>query len=290
MTEHIKTIRQPLGLYDVFGYILPGFFFFTLFIIDYDGSKILRYFMKNESLHNIGSEDYQFVLSHFMEFLSSNSALGFGIIPFIIFLIFCYLAGHMMASFSSFLAKHIVRRVLQYPTDNLFGHPRENTNGGWVKNTIFYIYRKLAAIINVLTTLSYKKPLSENIRQAIKEKLDSVYGFEITQRDYYWLTYTYICANYPELTKRVQHFVNLAGFSRNVTGTFIFYLLVRVFALYFLIGSKVDLAVCYVLTGYSMAAFIMFWTYLRLFKRQAVDMYYLFLSTGKLNEFQERSS
>ena len=49
--EQLKEIKQPLGLYDVFGYILPGFLFFSLIVIDHDVNPIIqRIFDDKENL------------------------------------------------------------------------------------------------------------------------------------------------------------------------------------------------------------------------------------------------
>ena len=46
--EQLKEIKQPLGLYDVFGYILPGFLLFSLIIIDNDVNPIIQRIFEND--------------------------------------------------------------------------------------------------------------------------------------------------------------------------------------------------------------------------------------------------
>jgi hypothetical protein len=127
--ESIKEIKQPLSMYDVFGYLMPGFFFFTLFVVDFDGSKILRYFHENKQLNGLENVGYNFKLEYFLKFIYYDSKNGFGIVPFLIFMIFCYLTGHIMASFSSFIAKHLAKRFLKDPSENLFPNDIERVTG-----------------------------------------------------------------------------------------------------------------------------------------------------------------
>jgi hypothetical protein len=281
MEETIKELKQPFGLYDIFGYLLPGFFFVTIFIVDFDFSKIIRYFLKNHSLEGIDLAGYNFKYKYFFRFIYHESNSSFGVIPFLVFLIFCYLIGHVMASFSSFLSKHFIKRILKNPSENLF--PTVNSENEESKLYKFIRYFKCIPIrfIGNILNLNYKKPLSQNVREKFKNEIDSVFGFEIESKDYYWLTYSYLCTNASWMSKRIQHFVNLSGFARNVTGTFIFYILIRVVFLSWYLGCILDRSVFIILFSYFIISIIMLWTYLRLHKRQALDMFYIFLSLKK---------
>ena len=281
MKERISNIKQPLGIYDVFGYILPGFFFFALFIIDFDGSKILRNFIKNGTTNNMLEVESEFKLNYFLDFIYYDSEKGFGIIPFIIFLIFCYLVGHIMASFSSFLSKQIVRRFLKFPSDNLFPEYENPQERGAVYKVLQFVYTKLKLFTRGISALNYKRPFDKNFRKKYKETIDEVLGYEVDRSDYYWLTYSNLCVVRPDLTKRIQHFVNLAGFARNVTGTFLFYLIIRFTLFSWLLDCLLDKAVWIILAGYILTMFVLFWTFLRLYKRQAVDMFYIFYSVHR---------
>lgn len=277
MTD-FKDIKQPFSLYDLFGYILPGFFFYALLIIDFDGSKIIRYYLSNHTLLNIEKVNYNFKLKYLLEFIFYDSKLSFGIIPFVIFLIFCYLTGHIMGSFSSFLSKHLLKRYLKQPTDNLFPDYENIERKNSLYKILAYSYQYLKNNIGGIMSLNYKRPFDKIFIEKYKSKISKIYGYEINRHDYYWLTYTYICTNYPYLQKRVQHFVNLSGFSRNVAGTFLFYILNRLFIYKYLLHCPIDKAVLLILSIFLTTMLIMLWTYLRLHKRQAVDMYFIFMS------------
>lgn len=279
--ESLKEIKQPLSMYDLFGYLLPGFFFYTLVVIDFDGSKVLRHLLSAKTIDGIDKCGYNYVLEFFMKFIYYDSKTGFGLVTFIIFMIFCYLTGHIMASFSSFVDRHTVRRLLKNPTENLFQVPPSQENRGKLYKKLSNVYQWLLKISDNFLTLNYKIPFHDALVEQFKKRIDEIYGYSVRRDDYYWLTYAFICARHSYLIRRISHFVNLSGFARNITGTFLFYILLRtlLFGLYF--KYEMDESVTIILTVYALAAFVMFWTYLRLHKRQAVDMFYIFLSLGK---------
>ena len=269
-----KEVRQPLGLYDIFGYLLPGFFLYSILIVDFDGSKILRYYLNHKnSLKGIDTAHLGFKLEYFLNFIYYDNSNGFGLIPFIIFSIFCYLTGHLMASFSSFIVIQIVENMINNPTSNLFSEkPLKWSECKGFKNRFFYITRFLLG----WSVSNYRKPFKESFISQFKIQVEKKLGYTVDQSDYYWLTYAYICSNSPTLVRRIQHFVNLSGFARNVTGTFIFYLFFRVFFLGVYVGCSIDKSVTVILICYVITVLIMSWTYLKLQKRQALDMFYIF--------------
>lgn len=288
--DRTTEIKQSIGLYDLFGYILPGFFFFAIFIIDYDGSKILKYFDEHKTIQGIENAPLNFKLNYFLDFIYYDSKGGLGIITFLIFIVFCYLTGHIMSAFSSFVAKHTIQKIFRNPSENLLDpHPvrkykeQANANSGFEKMLSYikyYIHRGYTAINKSLRsalTLSYRRPYEEDFRKVFKQVTDATFKYEVKYKDYYWLISSYISVNYPHCIRLVKHFVNLSGFARNITGTFIFYILIRS-VLHFIFKSKIDIYVFTILTLYVFIIPIMCWTYMKLYKRQAVEMYYMFYS------------
>ena len=112
----------------------------------------------------------------------------------------------------------------------------------------------------------------------IKREIKKTFGFKVATKDYYWLMYSFIITKRPYLAPRVHHFVNLYGFSRNMSATFIIYISLRLTFLRFIANSTIDWAVWTVMTLFAISAMFMFWNYLKLFKRQAIDIYFLFLA------------
>ncbi|MFN3271923.1 MAG: hypothetical protein ACK40Y_05125 [Cloacibacterium caeni] len=115
-----KSINQSLNLYSIFGYLLPGFFLVTLLIIDYDFSKVMREYSsrKHITLEIIQSIDLK--INYILSYFSKGTMQDFKIIPFIIFIFFCYLLGHIISAISSLLLERlIVKKILGYPSQNL---------------------------------------------------------------------------------------------------------------------------------------------------------------------------
>ena len=125
---------------------------------------------------------------------------------------------------------------------------------------------------------NYRRPLKSQMLKEIKDEVKDTFGYDVNREDYYWLLYSYIITTRPYLAPRVHHFVNLYGFSRNVASTFILYITLRITFLKWVANSSMDWAVWAVMFLFATAALFMFWNYLKLFKRQAIDIYYLFLS------------
>lgn len=251
-------IRQPLNLYSIFGYLLPGFFLTALFIFEYDTTAILKLQEQNcpITLERIKLLDLK--VKYILDFFSSGTMSDFKLIPFFLFLLFCYLLGHIVSAFSSFfIERFLVKYTMNFPSANLI-------NGIPVK------YKWLLG--------NYRRPMKEKMIEEIKKTANDTFGFEVNTEDYYWLMYSYIITTRPYLAPRVHHFVNLYGFSRNVGATLIMYIILRLTYLNWVIGSPLDIHVLSVLLIILISALFMFWNYLKLFKRQAIDIYYLFLS------------
>lgn len=254
-----NQIRQPLNMYSIFGYLLPGFFLTTLLVVDYDISAILRLHDKPNPIKLETIKALDLKVNYILDFFSSGTLSDFKFIPFVLFLLFCYLIGHIISAFSSFfIERFIVKIIMGFPSTILV------KDSQIVKCPIFFG--------------NYRRPLKLEMLNEIKEEVKKTFGFEVNKEDYYWLMYSFIITSRPYLTPRVHHFVNLYGFSRNITATFIIYILLRISFLSWIANSSIDWAVYSVMTLFFIAACFMFWNYLKLFKRQAVDIYYLFLS------------
>ena len=70
--ERLREFRSSFWYYDFFGYMLPGFFFICLFIIDYDSCTLMRYNTGHpEGLFNIHDEpNIHFKLEYLFDFLT----------------------------------------------------------------------------------------------------------------------------------------------------------------------------------------------------------------------------
>lgn len=256
-----KSISQSLNLYSIFGYLLPGFFLTSLVIIDYDFSKIMRFYHNKKSLTLDELSSLNLKVDYILNFFSTGTMSDFKFIPFLIFIFFCYLLGHIISAFSSlFLERFFVQNIMGYPSDILL---KENEP----KCKIFFG--------------RYRKPFNSEMTKNIKKEIGETFNFQVNTDDYYWLCYSYIITVRPYLASRVHHFVNLYGFSRNITAAIFIYLIVRLILLNWILGSKMDAMSWLTWLILLVCGLFMFWNYLKLFKRQALDIYFLFLSIKK---------
>jgi hypothetical protein len=185
----------------------------------------------------------------------------FKIIPFTIFIFFCYLLGHVISAFSSFFIERLfVKALIGFPSAILLSNDKPRFK-------LFFG--------------NYRRPLHSRMKLELKRLVDSVFEYEVETEDYYWLCYSYIITSRPYLAPRVHHFVNLFGFSRNITASIIIYLSIRLFFLSCYLDSKMDFFASFSWWLLFSLGFFIFWNYTKLFKRQAIDIYYLFISINK---------
>jgi hypothetical protein len=287
--EQLKEIKQPLGLYDVFGYILPGFLLFSLIIIDNDVNPIIQRIFENDENLLIMNDLFSVKLYNYF---FQNDGFGSGLIPLILLLIFSYVLGHMISAFSSFMSKQFLIRYLKQPSDNLLHHLSilSSDKGFFYRNfkRIYYCVLDIR-LFGKIIKMNYKKPLPDEIQYLIKNKIDTIYNKKISHTSYYWLIYSYLSVNYSHITRRLQHFVNLSGYSRNTAGTFFLFVIFKLIYIFFLSQKKFSLSDLIVLV-YLSCALIMTWSYLRLQKRQAYDMFYIFLSVDINKKLESNSN
>ena len=275
MENFVASIRRPLNLYSVFGYLMPGFFLTTLLIIDYDVSSILR--LKDQdvaiSVETIRCLDLK--MHYVLELFATGTLDDFKFIPFLIFLFFCYLLGHLISAFSSFLLERIyVQYFLIFPSKGLLT-PRDPgfIAKKWWKQWPWKSIRQW-----------YARPFDKSFIDKIDKTVEEKFGGRTPRNQYYWLIYAYLITARPYLAPRIHHFVNLYGFSRNICGSFIIYIIFRISFLWWYSVGLLDSYVFTILFYFALAAGVMFWNYLKLFKRQAVDMYCLFVAVDSDQE------
>jgi hypothetical protein len=263
-----RSINQSLNLYSIFGYLLPGFFFTSLFIIDYDCAKLFRLYGQKKQLTLSSLKIVDFKLNYILDFFSTGTMSDFKFIPFIFFLFFCYLIGHIISAFSSFVIERLIVKVMMgFPSTILIEGKNPKCK---------FIYG------------NYRRPLKSQMIRELKSLVNKTFCYDVNKDDYYWLCYSYIITTKPFLAPRVHHFVNLYGFSRNIAAAILSYILLRLFLLHIILGSKLDKYSVMTLMLLLISALFMFWNYLKLFKRQAIDIYYLFISIKNTEKLQEQ--
>ena len=99
--------------------------------------------------------------------------------------------------------------------------------------------------------------------------------------DIFWLCFEFVAHNCPTAFARATHFLNLYGFSRNLSMVFFFSALVLL-SFELLEGMRLHLSISIV---YALTAFFLFWNYLKLLRRLNDEIYrafYSFASTGAI--------
>jgi hypothetical protein len=176
------------------------------------------------------------------------------------------LLGHIISACSSlFLERLLIKEFWGYPSALLLNVP--DTGSKWRKLPIVRILLK-----------DFQRPFPKETILHLKDRTNDVFQFELPLSEYYWQFYAFVITSRPYLAPRVHHFVNLYGFSRNVSFALFFYVYIRVYVLYLFIDVEIDKYSSIVLFLLLLSGLFMLWNYTKLFKRQAIDVFTLFLS------------
>lgn len=270
MKEIIKEYNLPFNLYDFFGYWLPGIFFISILIVEYDlGDLMLFYKQNNFSFDNVNEFKEDYKLTYIMKFLTAEDSKTFRFVPFFLFSLFAYLIGHIISAFSSvFYERLFINSILKYPSENLIQKPV-------IKNGFFRFLNKIFA---GKVFIKYCAQFSEGFRANLEELIKTRFGNDINSTNYFWLCFTDVAKYTPVGYRRVIHFLNLYSFSRNVSMSFLLYVIVRLFILGYIMGSEFNSYNYLILSLYLAVSILMFLNYLKLFRRQCVELYYHFYS------------
>lgn len=299
----LKATSIPFTVYDVLGYLLPGLFFLTLLVFEYDMGRALTYYLShNKAFTGIEGEAMRYKLPYIMRFLSwQQTPTDFKFVPFLLLVVLAYLIGHIISAVSSTLIEKLfLSTSLQYPDSNLFYELVEKRDSprrvrawlrlraepmGW-KTPWHLLVCVLGWVSHAWRTMwrfcfpRYCHPLDTSFTTAFKQKMDARFGCQVELRSYYWLCYADIIRHLPTSYQRNQHFVSLYGFARNTCTAFWLYVALR----YMLRWVYGHFGVTYVLTPashfilgtYLAVGGVLFLSYLKLFRRQTMEMFYAF--------------
>ena len=249
----IPTVRKfPLSfvIYDLFGYLLPGLAFGALTLLSCDilrTIQLVEKYIKRESL-DLNS---LYTISNFINFLHRSP-----IFISILGLIFAYIIGHVIASFSSLiLERWVVEPLLGYPTCNLFNLKKKS----WCVRWLFF--------------MKYLKPYSEEFINAFRNEFENQFKLKLKhESDIFWMTFEFVAQNCPVAFSRVSHFLSLYGFSRNLSMVFLLSGLI-------LIDNISNHPIYkYAILSYFAIAYFLFLNYLKLLRRLNDETYRAFLS------------
>jgi hypothetical protein len=299
----LKATSIPFTVYDVLGYLLPGLFFLTLLVFEYDMGRALTYYLSNKlSFSGIEGEAARYKLPYIMRFLSwQQSPTDFKFVPFLLLVVLAYLLGHIISAVSSTVVEKLfVANSLQYPDGNLFYElvekrdtPRRVAMWRLLRQEPRWWWKPWRLAVSVWSWLShawqsvwrfifprYCYPLDTAFTTAFKKKMDARFGCQVELTSYYWLCYADIIRHLPTSYQRNQHFVSLYGFARNTCTAFWLYVAFRYASRwvygYFGVAYVLPPASQFILWTYVAIGIVLFLSYLKLFRRQTMEMFYAF--------------
>jgi hypothetical protein len=183
--EDQKAIRSYFWGYDIFGYLLPGA------IVALVATKTNTWV-------------YEQVVGHWH---SEEATFGIYFIDFIVLLFFVYILGHIISGISSLLLERwILRNTLNYPTSRMFQDGNE-PEVSRIRDILFPGYFR-----------AYSTSFQESFYEKFEKKFQSL---NRDTHDLFWVSFSYISQHHPVAYKRATHFLELYGFSRNMSMSFI---------------------------------------------------------------------
>ena len=264
--SEFRYVKIPFTLYDLFGYLLPGIFFFALFPITYDAGAVLNVavqYIRNQTVADGASN--QFFLLHFVDMVHES--------PWLIatyFILVAYLLGHVIAALSGFFLERIgVEKFLKYPAANMFGL---RTHEGSIEKNTFKILKKIPwwDTIKQFIFRNYRRQYSDGFITAFNYKFAKRFSVEPNNpSDVFWLCFTFTSQNCPATFQRSSHFLNLYGFARNLSMMF-FIFSATIVGFEWSKGLPVN---WWVAVGYAFLGIGFFWEYLKFFRRLNDEVY-----------------
>lgn len=276
--ERLNKVRSSFWFYDVFGYLIPGFFFICLIIIDYDVSTLMRFNASHndglqELLNGDGNENIHFKLDYLFRFLSwDQTGNDFKFTPFVLLILFCYIIGHLISAISSLVIETWFNKgIFGFPSHNLFGSTKNNWFSRIFKN--------------------YTKPFNSDFIDKFKAVHLKRFGKELELNDSFWMCFSDVSRNSLIGFERASHFLSLYGFNRNIAASFFIYIFLRIIvACPLILHSSIDRYTAIILVLFFSFGLMMTKNYLKLFRRQCTEVYYQFYVLNTEKEKQAEQS
>ncbi len=206
----LKNSGLPFSLYDFFGYLFPGGIFWVLLLFSSEISQAIKFTFGGVPLkEDIGALYFRFVTA-----FEASAVIGL-----LLLLVISYITGHLVASLSSYFFERIlVERWLGYPATTLFQLSKKRGLSDEIPKCVFkkvfrFIFRALFG--------KFTRPYSQDFIESYKRKFETHFEIAPTNpSDVFWLSFEYIAQNSSTTLSRCLHFLNLYGFSRNLSMVF----------------------------------------------------------------------
>ncbi|HBX14007.1 MAG TPA: hypothetical protein DEF92_14665 [Leclercia adecarboxylata] len=215
--------QNPFSIYDFLGYLIPGgLFLYLLYFcgITLDWDVIIQ--LKKTAI----------------EQESSLSLLGYSSI-----VILAYIIGHAIAICSAFLVEKYMNDTLQYPSIYLFwelnNHFKDVVKSNWGRNFKYLIIKTILWPIWLLDLITFNKLYSRELTKELATPLwnmlansyQKFFSVDLSklkthfalQGDLFRLAYHYTYDHSSNHQPKIQNYVALYGFCRNVCLVFLIF-------------------------------------------------------------------
>ena len=279
----LRYVKIPFTLYDLFGYLLPGVFFFALFPITYDAGTVMDLLARFMSSHSVGNH----IQNGFFLLQVVNVVKASPWLITVYFFLVAYLLGHVIAALSGFFLERLaVEKFLKYPAANMFNL---RTHEGFIEKIVFAALKHVPAwdTLKDFVFRNYRRPYSPDFINAFNDRFRETFRVDAqNQSDIFWLCFAYVSQNCPSTFQRASHFLNLYGFARNLSMMF-FIFVPTMFG--FEISRGLQLS-GWIFLGYLIIGIGFFWQYLKFFRRLNDEVYRGFVSYVSVAQDRGRMS
>jgi hypothetical protein len=247
--------RTAFWPYDIFGYLLPG------------AVLSIAVGVANGAVDVVGATGGTPERARVTPSLA-EAALG---------LLIAYLAGHMVAALSSRLLEYeALRRFWGLPTALMFP---QGGAGASVVRRWRRVARWFGARLLGILQPSYRRPYSPAFRDAFDSLFRETFHTKetnIDQHDRFWMCWEYITLHHPVGYRRATHFLELYGFSRNVSMAFLLCALLLLFG-----GWQAPITPGWWVTASVVLGAVFFANYLKLIRRMNDEVYRAFVIAAR---------
>ncbi|MCA0448122.1 MAG: hypothetical protein LCH54_18030 [Bacteroidetes bacterium] len=275
----MRDFKLPFNLYDFFGYLMPGFTLIVLVTMTTDIPVFLRILL-NQHGSLFQDAGYSATLLHsFLTYIHGDVTLAVGMGIFII--LSAYTFGHLIAAAAGFLLERlIVENGMGFPAQNLFVLTPYGIPAGDYRGKIDRFWGNFSKVwlkpllLKIFT--NYSREYHPDFIERFRRKYRQTFQMEMSSaHDVFWLTFEYIGQHFPTAFERANHFINLYGFSRNLAMSF----LISAFGVLIICLFQGNLfsGLLYFLFFFLIAG-VLFWNYLKLFKRLNDEIFRAFLA------------
>lgn len=215
--------QNPFSLYDFLGYLIPGGLF--LYVLYFCGITL----------------DWDVIIQLKKAAIAQESTLS--LLGYSSIVILAYIIGHAIAICSAFLVEKYMNDTLQYPSIYLFwelnNEFKDEVKKGWGRKLKYFIIKAILCPIWLLDIITfnklYSRELTKELATPLWDKLTNsylkIFSVDLNQLktsyalqgDLFRLAYHYSYEYSSNHQPKIQNYVALYGFCRNVCLVFLIF-------------------------------------------------------------------